>query len=69
MPHPAPVAQGLSASQISRRRPRSSATHVLGGRNLENTRRLTTSVLRWLQQPSRTPSSWPTAHSSSKRIA
>ncbi|MFZ1030465.1 MAG: hypothetical protein WAN72_00630, partial [Candidatus Acidiferrales bacterium] len=59
----------LAASQLSRRRPRSSATRVPHGRNLENTRRLTTSVLRWLQQPSRTLSSQPSAHSSGKRIA
>jgi general secretion pathway protein A len=69
VPHPAPAAQRLAASQISRRRLRSSATQVARGRNLENTRRLTTSVLRWLQQPSRTLSSWPSAHSSGKRIA
>jgi general secretion pathway protein A len=69
VPHPAPAARGLAASQIPRRRPRSNATRVLPGRNLENTRSLTTSVLRWLQQPSRTVSSRPSAHSSSKRIA
>ena len=69
VPHPAPAAHGLAASQISRRRLRSSATRVLPGRNLENTRRFTTSVLHWLQQPSRTLSSEPSAHSSSKRIA
>ncbi|MGA7223757.1 MAG: AAA family ATPase [Candidatus Acidiferrales bacterium] len=69
VPHPAPAAHRLAASQISRRRLRSSATHVPSGRNLENTQRLTTSVLHWLQQPSRTLGSQASAHSSSKRIA
>ncbi|MGC2001735.1 MAG: AAA family ATPase [Candidatus Acidiferrales bacterium] len=69
VPRPAPSEHVLAASQLSRRRPRSSATRVPHGRNLENTRRLTTSVLRWLQQPSRTLSSQPSAHSSGKRIA
>ncbi len=69
VPLSAPTARVLAASQISRRRPRSSATRVLPGRNLENTRSLTTSVLHWLQQPSRSPSSQSSAHSSSKRIA
>ncbi|MFZ0882967.1 MAG: AAA family ATPase [Candidatus Acidiferrales bacterium] len=69
-PQPAPAAQTLAASQISRRRPASSATRVLRRRNPENTRRLTTSVLHWLQQPSRTLSNWQSTHSSSsKRIA
>jgi hypothetical protein len=66
---PAPAAQPLAASQISHRRPRTSATRIQRSRNLENTRRLTTSVLRWLQQPSRTLSSWQSTDSSSKRIA
>jgi general secretion pathway protein A len=69
VPHPATAAHGLAASQISRRRLRSSATRVLRGHHLENTRRLTTSVLHWLQQPSRTLSSRTSPHSSSKRIA
>lgn len=66
---PAPAAQPLAASQISRRQPRTSATRIQRSRNLENTRRLTTSVLHWLQQPSRTLSSWQSTDSSSKRIA
>jgi general secretion pathway protein A len=69
VPHPSPVPHRLAASQTSRRRLQSSATRVLRGRNLENTRRLTTSVLRWLQQPSGTMGSRSAASSSSRRIS
>jgi hypothetical protein len=62
-------ARGPALSQASQRRSRNSATHQQRGRNAENTRHLTTSVLRWLQQPTRTMRSRPAAHSSSTRIA
>jgi general secretion pathway protein A len=45
----APAARGLAASKIPRRQLRRGAPRVLRGRNRENARRLTSSVLRWLQ--------------------
>jgi general secretion pathway protein A len=69
VPHPAPTARGPVASPASPRRLRHSALHTPRSGNLENTRRLTTSVLHWLQQPTRSTRSHPAARSSSTRIA
>jgi general secretion pathway protein A len=62
-------ARGPAVSQASQRRSRNSATHPQRGRNAENTRHLTTSVLHWLQQPTRSMRNRPAARSSSTRIA
>jgi general secretion pathway protein A len=69
VPHPAPTARGPVAPPASPRRLRHSALHTPRSGNLENTRRLTTSVLHWLQQPTRSTRSHPAARSSSTRIA
>jgi general secretion pathway protein A len=62
-------ARGPAVSQASQRRSRNSTTHPQRGRNAENTRHITTSVLHWLQQPTRTMRNRPAARSSSTRIA
>jgi general secretion pathway protein A len=62
-------ARGPAVSQAFQRRSRNSATHPQRGRKAENTRHLTTSVLHWLQQPTRTIRNRPAARSSSTRIA
>jgi general secretion pathway protein A len=69
VPHPAPSARAQAVSQAAWRRLQNSAAHPQRGRNAKNTRHLTTSVLRWLQQPTRTMRSRPAAHSSSTRMA
>ena len=69
VPQPAPSVRALAVSQPAWRRLQNSAAHPQRRRNAENTRHLTTSVLRWLQQPTRTLRSRPAAHSSSTRIA
>lgn len=69
VPQPAPSARAQAVSQAAWRRLQNSAAHPQRRRNAENTRHLTTSVLRWLQQPTRTVRSRPAAHSSSTRIA
>ena len=61
--------RGPAVSQASQRRSRNSATHPQRGRNAANTRHLTTSVLHWLQQPTRTTRNRPAARSSSTGIA
>jgi general secretion pathway protein A len=62
-------ARGPAVSQASQRRSRNSATHPQRGRNAENTRHLTRSVLHWLQQPTRTMGNRPATSSSSTRTA
>jgi general secretion pathway protein A len=69
VPHPAPTARGTLALPAKLRRLRNSALHTPRSGNLENTRRLTTSVLHWLQQPTRGTRNHPAARSSSTRIA
>jgi general secretion pathway protein A len=69
VPQPALSARAQAVSQAAWRRLQNSAAHPQRRRNAENTRDLTTSVLRWLQQPTRTVRSRPAAHSSSTRMA
>lgn len=69
VPHPAPTARDPLASPAKLRRLRNSALHTPRSSNLENTRRLTTSVLHWLQQPTRSTRNHPAARSSSTRMA
>jgi general secretion pathway protein A len=69
VPQPAPSARAQAVSQAAWRRLQNSAAHPQRRRHADNTRHLTTLVLRWLQQPTRTMRSRPTAHSSSTRIA